>query len=376
MPLFTELVQSLPAQVPFVPPEAIERRTGRKILLRLGANESPFGISPKAREAALEALREISHYCDSESYLLRERLGALHGVSMAHIVIGSGIDDLLGLCVRTFVSQGRTSVMTHGSYPTFAYHVLGHGGELCPVPYRNDQNDPDALLEMAGRVGARLVYLANPDNPSGSVWPLATLQRFISALPAQCVLLLDEAYADFLPAELMLPLDVKDARVIRLRTFSKAHGMAGARIAYALAHAGTIAAFEKVRMHFGVNRIAQRVALASLDDPGFVATVVSQVAAGRRDYQALASELGLGALPSWTNFVSIDVGSPERSEALLNQLLSRGVFVRRAAQGALSRCLRVTVGTLEERAAFAGILRELVRGEDQRHVNADPTGQG
>jgi len=359
MSLFTDIVRSLPAQVPFVPAEAIERRLGRPFDVRLGANESPFGISPRAREAALEALEVIHHYCDSESFTLRERLAALHGIAMANVVIGSGIDDLLGLCVRSFVGPGRAAVMTQGTYPTFGYHVLGHGGTLVSVPYREDANDPAALLEAAERVDAHLVYLANPDNPGGGAWPLDVLERFLADLPAQRLLILDEAYADFLPAEIQPPIDVADPRVIRLRTFSKAHGLAGARIGYGFAHEHVIAAFEKIRLHYGVNLLAQRVATASLDDPDFVAHVVAQVAEGRRDYERLAGELGVRALPSWTNFVALDVGSPERSRQLVEQLLERGVFVRRASSGAFARCIRVSVGTPAERDRFGNVLREL-----------------
>jgi histidinol-phosphate aminotransferase len=356
---FTDIVRALPPQVPFVPAEGVERRSGRRIEVRLGANESPFGISPRAREAALEALTVISHYCDSEAHALRERLAALHRVAMANIVIGSGIDDLLGLCVRAFVGPGRAAVMTQGSYPTFGYHVLGHGATLVSVPYRDDANDPAALLEAAERVDAHLIYLANPDNPGGSAWPLDVLDRFLADLPARRLVILDEAYADFLPAEIQRPIDVADPRVIRLRTFSKAHGLAGTRIGYALAHEHVIAAFDKIRLHYGVNLLAQRVALASLDDPGFVADVVAQVAEGRRDYERLASEIGLRALPSWTNFVALDVGSPERSRQLVDQLFERGVWVRRASTGTLARCIRVSVGTPAERERFGNVLREL-----------------
>ena len=357
--LFTDIVRALPAQVPFVPAEAIERRLGRRFDVRLGANESPFGISPRAREAALDALTAIHQYCDSEAHALRERLAALHRVAMANLVIGSGIDDLLGLCVRAFVGPGRAAVMTQGSYPTFGYHVLGHGGTLVSVPYRDDANDPAALLEAAERADAHLIYLANPDNPGGSAWPPDVLERFLAELPAGRLLVLDEAYADFLPAELQRPIDVADPRVIRLRTFSKAHGLAGARIGYGLAHEHVIAAFEKIRLHYGVNLIAQRVALASLDDPGFVAHVVAQVAEGRRDYERVASELGMRALPSWTNFVALDVGSPERSSQLVEQLLEHGVFVRRASIGTLARCIRVSVGTPAERDRFGKVLHAL-----------------
>ena len=165
---FTRLVAGLPATVPFVAPEALERQSGRPIKLRLGANESCFGPSSRAKAAMRAAIDHIAWYGDPESYELREALARLHGVSMEQVVVGSGIDDLLGLVVRAFLDPGERVVTSLGAYPTFNYHVVGYAGNLERVPYRNDQNDLQALAEAATRVGARLVYLANPDNPSGS----------------------------------------------------------------------------------------------------------------------------------------------------------------------------------------------------------------
>ena len=173
--------------------------------------------------------------------------------------------------------------------------------------------------------------------------------------------MLDEAYADFAPAEALPAIDAEDPRVIRLRTFSKAHGMAGARIGYAIAPQETIRAFDKIRHHFGVNRVAQEGAYASLGDPEFIAGVVRAVIAGRRDYEALAGELGLETLPSTTNFVAIDLGTAERATSAMKRLLEdEAVFVRMPGVAPLNRCIRVTVGTPEERRAFADAFLRVV----------------
>ncbi len=158
-------------------------------------------------------------------------------------MVASGIDDLLGLAVRAFLEPGQTAVTSLGAYPTFNYHVVGFGGSLERVPYRDDRNDLDGLASAAHRVGAPLVYLANPDNPTGTYHSASALAAFLDSLPQPCLLLLDEAYADFAPDEAILPIDVEDARVLRLRTFSKAHGMAGARIGYAIGTAQTMITF-------------------------------------------------------------------------------------------------------------------------------------
>jgi histidinol-phosphate aminotransferase len=355
-PPFTALVAALPGTVPFVAPDVLERRRGRRLRLRLGANESAFGISPLAAAAMQRALRTLPHYADPECYALRERLSERDGVTPRHLVVGAGIDDLLGLIVRTFVAPGDVVVASLGSYPTFAYHVVNHGGRLETVPYRDDRNDLDALAAAAARSRARVCYLANPDNPSGSFHDEPALEAFLRQLPDECLLILDEAYVDFAPS---LPRLTDDPRLIRARTFSKLHGLAGARIGYLIAEPGIISAFDKVRLHFGVNAVAQAGALASLDDPQFAEHVAARVAEGRREYAALGAQLSLATLPSATNFVCIDFGCAERARALLSLLLEHDTFVRMPSAPPLDRCVRITVGTEGERAEFAALMRQL-----------------
>jgi histidinol-phosphate aminotransferase len=308
------------------------------------------------------ALERVAHYGDPESAALREALATRHGVSPRNIVVGSGIDDLLGLAVRAFVDPGASAVTSLGGYPTFNYHVVGFGGALSLVPYRDDANDLEALAQTARHVGARVVYLANPDNPTGTWHTAQAIQSFIDRLPPDGLLLLDEAYIEYAPEGTAPAIDVSDGRVLRLRTFSKAHGMAGARIGYGIATADTIAAFDKIRHHFGVNAIAQAGALASLADQAHVDRVVACVADGRRDYEELASGLGLATLPSATNFVAIDVGGAERARSLLAALQQRDVFVRMPGAAPLDRCIRVTVAAPEDRAEFGRIFREVWSG--------------
>lgn len=349
----TDLVAALPATVPFKGPEAIERERGRAFRVRLGANESAFGIAPAARAAMIEAVGRVSWYGDPDGQELRAALAARHGVTSAEICLGAGIDELLGLLVRATVAAGTPVVTSHGGYPTFNFHVHGFGGRLEAVPYRDDHNDLEALAAAVRRVRAPLVYLANPDNPTGTWHERAALEAFMTALPPRCLLILDEAYIDFAPGAAYVPVSTADPRVVRMRTFSKAHGMAGARIGYAIAAREVVSALDRIRNHFGVNRIAQAGALASLREQDFVAGVVQAVAAGRAHYAALADRLGLATLPSATNFVAMDAGSGARARCLLERLETHGVFVRRPAVAPLDRCIRVTVGTPAERACFA-----------------------
>ncbi len=356
---FTRLVRGLPRSVPFVGPEAIERADGRALALRLGANESMFGPSPRARAAMRAAAEGVWMYGDPESFDLRVELAHLHGVTIENLVIGSGIDELLAWIARAVLEPGDVAVTSRGTYPTFNYLTGGFAGRLVPVPYLRDRPDLDALLAAVERSGARLVYLANPDNPTGSWHGSAGLAAFVDRLPDHCMLALDEAYVDFAPPRDVLPIDVTRANVLRLRTFSKAHGMAGARIGYAVGHGNTVAAFEKIRLHFGVNRVAQAGALASAADSEYLHSVVDSVRQGREDYLALARSLGLPALPSMANFVAFDLGTRERAQAVLQGLAARGVFARTGSATPLDRLVRVTVAPAAQRAAFADVLKDV-----------------
>jgi histidinol-phosphate aminotransferase len=356
---FTRLVRSLPSTAPFVGPEALERANGRTFALRLGANESNFGPSPQARAAMRAAVERIEWYADPEAWDTRSAIAAHLGVGIEHIGIGAGIDDLLGQVVRLYLEPGSQVVASLGSYPTFGFHVAGFGGRIERIPYRNDRNDLDALALAAQRTHASLVYLANPDNPSGSWSTGAEIAAFLDALPPQCVLLLDEAYLEFAPAEAQMPVDAANPRIVRFRTFSKAYGMAGARIGYLLAAPATVRALDKVRLHFGVNTIAHAGAQAALADQSYLAEVVAEVARGREEYAALAHELDLIALPSATNFVTIDVGGVERARATVAALAAAGVFIRMPGAAPLDRCIRVTIGAAADRQAFARIFREV-----------------
>jgi histidinol-phosphate aminotransferase len=281
-------------------------------------------------------------------------------VGLEQVLLGAGIDEMLGNVVRMLVEPGTPVVTSRGAYPTFNYHVAGFGGVLEAVPYRNDAIDLDALLDAVRRTGAPLVYLANPDNPMGTWHGASEVRAFLDALPPTTLLVLDEAYIEFAPDDATWPMAADDPRLIRMRTFSKAYGMAGARVGYAIAPEQTITSLGKIRNHFGVNRLAQAGALASLADDDFLAQVVTQVARGRDEYRSLATRLGLTCVPSATNFVCLDVGDGGRARALLAALNEEGVFVRMPGVAPLDRCIRVTVGTPEERAVFARVFEQVL----------------
>jgi histidinol-phosphate aminotransferase len=356
-PTLTALAQSLPASVPFVGPEAQERQMGRPFVARLGANESSFGPSPKAIAAMQKAANDVWMYGDPESHDLRHALAAHHGVEPENIMVGEGIDTLLGLLVRLYVGAGDSVVTSAGAYPTFNYHVAGFGGVLHTVPYKDDHEDPDALLAKATEVAAKLIYIANPDNPMGSWHEADVMQDMINRLRPGCMLVLDEAYVDLAPDGTAPLIDPDAPNVIRMRTFSKAHGLAGARVGYAIGAPDVISGFNKVRNHFGMGRISQAGALAALEDGDWLAHVQREVEKARQQIGAIAAKHGLHPLPSATNFVTIDCGRDgDFARAVLAALVAKGIFVRMPFVAPQDRCIRVSCGTPAQIDAFAQAL--------------------
>lgn len=360
-PRYTELVKRLPATVPFVGPEVHMRQTGRPFRARLGANESGFGPSPDAIAAIRATAPEAWMYGDSEAHDLRMALAAHHGIGAEHIIIGEGIDGLLGNLVRLLVASGDAVVTSDGAYPTFNYHVAGYGGVLHKVPFREDHEDPAALLVRTEEVGAKLVYLSNPNNPMGSWHSARIVQRMIDAVPDGALLVLDEAYIDAAPEGTAPAIVATDPRVIRMRTFSKLYGLAGMRVGYAIAAAPLVAMFDRIRNHFGVGRVAQVAALAALGDQDWLRMVQQNVRSSRRRLSEIASENGLHALPSATNFVTIDCGRDgDFARAVLRELMARDIFVRMPGVAPHDRCIRIAAGVEAEMQCIEEILPEVL----------------
>jgi len=259
--------------------------------------------------------------------------------------------------VRLFVQTGDAVVTSDGAYPTFNYHVQGFGGVLHKVPYRNDAEDLHALLIRAHQVDAKLVYFANPDNPMGTYARGADIVEQLENIPHGCLLVLDEAYVEFAPVDAVPSIEIDDPRVIRLRTFSKAYGMAGARVGYAMGDSTLIAQFEKIRNHFGMNLLAQIGAFAAVRDQDWLGQTVSQVTHARHRLVQIAKDNGLCAIPSATNFVTIDCGGDGFfAQLVLQGLIDRDVFVRMPFVAPQNRCIRVSVGTSHDLDVFAAAL--------------------
>lgn len=341
----TDIVAGLPASTPFVGPETLERRMGHPFSVRLGANEQRFGPSPLAVAAMVG--KDAWMYGDPENYDLKQALAAKHGCRAENIVVAEGVDGLLGLIVRLFIGPGDTVTTSKGSYPTFNYHVTGFGGQIRALPYRGDHSDAEGLIAQA----AKLVYIANPDNPMGSHHGAQVILDMLDSLPQGSLLVLDEAYVDFAPDAPVI--DADDPRVIRLRSFSKSYGLAGLRLGYAICAPDLAAKFDLVRNHFGVGRIVQAAGLAALSDHAHLAHVLAGSMAARARIGQIADRFGLRALPSATNFTCVDMGRDgDYARAVLARLADLAVFVRMPSVAPLDRCLRISHGTAQDLDIF------------------------
>jgi len=347
MPRFPDHLTGDGPTNPFPGIRVLERRLGREIPHRLGSNEGLDMPHRALREHFGDAMVEHAYcYGDSEALGVRQRLADQLGVPLEALLVDAGADSLIALALRTVAEPGTTVVATAGTYPTFGYFARGQGCRLVEVAYDESPGrlapDLEALVAAARENEARLVYLANPDNPSGHLHDDDAVRRLREALPDDCWLLLDEAYHDFREDP-----DTPFARevlpgVIRLRTLSKAHGLAGLRIGYAIAEPETLAMMMKVRIHYAVSTLTLAAAEVVLDHPD---ETREHIAAVHRRRARLAEHLrGLGAevLPSATNFIGVQMPSAELAERVNRELLEAGRLIARPAHPGLGHVLRIT----------------------------------
>jgi histidinol-phosphate aminotransferase len=341
----TKIIEALPITIPFVGPEALARKSGSPIKARMGANENVFGPSPKVIEALRVHAVNAWQYGDPETYELKHAVAKHLGIEPENVVIGEGIDGLHGLAVRMFLEAGDKVVSSLGAYPTFGAHVKSFGGDLNTVPFAENHEDIHALLRVAKIDRPKLLYFCNPDNPMGTWWPEADVQNLINEIPEETMLLLDEAYSEFAPEGTIPPLDTSRKNVLRFRTFSKAYGLAGMRVGYAIGHADVIVGFEKIRNHFGVTRLSQVASVAALADESWLAFVKHEVHKSRERIYRIAKQNGLAPITSATNFVTIDCGvDGAYAKAIVDGLLQHGLFIRMPGVAPLNHSIRISCG--------------------------------
>ncbi|HKO53865.1 MAG TPA: histidinol-phosphate transaminase [Polyangiaceae bacterium] len=340
------------------PVEELAREFGISDAIKLASNENPLGPSPKAVLAARAVLNDLHRYPDANAFKLRERLAAEHGVPMAEIIQGNGSNELLDLVVRTFCTSEHHIVFAEPSFVVYRIAALAHGVPFTAVPVRDLTHDLEAML-AAITPRTRLVFVGNPNNPTGTYVKLDAVRRFLRAVPPEVVVLMDEAYIEYTSAADFpdcLTLRGERERLIVCRTFSKIYGLAGLRVGYGISTAELVGYMNRVRAPFNVGNLGQVAAIAALDDVEHVRQSRELNLSERDRVAARLAAMGLTVTPSQANFYLVDVKQSGR--AIYDALLRKGVIVRPFAS--LPNSLRVTVGKPAENDRFLNALSEVL----------------
>jgi histidinol-phosphate aminotransferase len=352
-------IASLSPYVPGKPIEELQRELGLARVIKLASNENPLGPSPKALAALVGGHDSLHRYPDGGAYRLRQALADRWKVSLDHIILGNGSDEILGLLARTFLAPGDEAVMADQTFVIYKMEVTAAHGKAVIVPLVNWTHDLDGMAK-AITPKTRLVFLCNPNNPTGTMVAADAVARFMAQVPENVIVVFDEAYLEYVrdphfPDSLQY---VKQGRnAIVLRTFSKIYGLAGLRIGYGITTPEITNGLNRVRPPFNANTLAQRAALAALGDDEHVAKSRAVNAAGMQQLECGLRALGFAAIPSQANFVYFDVKRDGRR--VFDALLREGVIVRHI-EGTM---LRVTIGQPDENQAFLDALMKVLQSE-------------
>jgi histidinol-phosphate aminotransferase len=334
--------------------------------IKMASNENPFGPSPKAVQAMQAALAESNFYPDNDAIELRQRLAEKHGVQPEQIVPTAGSTALLGIVARTLLSPGLNAVTSERSFIVYPIATQAAGGRLIKVPMRGDGFDLNAI---AGAIDqhTRIVYISNPNNPTGTLVPAQELDRFLDEVPGHVIVILDEAYYDFAQyfavnrsIDYSHALDYvnRGRRVVVLRTFSKAHGLAGVRVGYGIGPAELMSYFARMRTTFSVSVVAQAAALAALDDEAHTQKTLQNNAEQAERVTAAITELGYHPVPTWANFLYCELGDDAGTVA--KRLQAEGVIVRPMGPWGAPTAVRITIGTPEQNDIFLKAFKKVM----------------
>ena len=329
-------------------------------IIKLASNENPLGISPKAQMAIDEAVHDIARYPDGNSFELRKSVSEKFGVAHNQIVFGNGSNDILELAARAFLYEGCEAIYSQHAFAVYPLVTQAVGATGVVVPAKNYAHDLDGFL-AAITPRTKLIFIANPNNPTGTLLKKDALHAFIHAVPRHILIVLDEAYDEYLCAQNKseaINWLVEFDHLIISRTFSKAYGLAGLRIGFGLMHADLADMLNRVRQPFNVNSIAQAAAVASLADDDFVARSYALNQAGMAQLTQGFNKLGLEYIVSYANFVSFKVANATQVDQLL---LQNGVIVRPIANYEMPEYLRVSIGLFSENARFLEILEQILK---------------
>ena len=341
------------------PIEEIKRQLGLKEVIKLASNENPLGPSPKAIEAIKKNLATLNRYPDSNGFYLKRRIAKNLNLEPSNIILGNGSDELIDIIIKTFVEEDEHIITADFTFLEYKIISSVKGRTVTTVPLKYFKYDLEAIKKKIDKK-TKVVFIANPNNPTGTYVTKIEVEEFMRSLPDGVLLVLDEAYDTFIdvndfPDSLSY---VRNNNVIVLRTFSKAYGLAGIRVGFAVAKPEFISYMEIARQPFNVNSLAQVAATAALDDKKFLKKTRKTVFEGKRYlYDALA-KLGIPFVPSVSNFILIDTGRD--GVGVFKEMLKYGVIVRDMKQYGLKNYIRVTIGTKKENERFVKVLRKVI----------------
>ncbi len=344
--------------VPGKPIEEVEREVGRPAI-KLASNENPLGPSPKALEAIRKFLDRVHLYPDGQGYYLRKKLVEIHGLEINQIILGAGSTDLIELVAKTFLTAGDEAITSESAFIIYRLAAEEMGAGLILIPMRNATFDLAAIAHAVTQ-RTKVIYLGNPNNPTGTMFTAEELDRFLEAIPARVLVVLDEAYHDYVQRpDYSHSLDSVRAgkNILVLRTFSKVHGLAGLRLGYGMGHAELIECLNRIRSPFNASSVAQVAGLAALDDTQHVARSVESNLRGMKFLTEELTLAGVRYTPSVANFLLIDTGRDCEEDFV--RLLHEGVIVRPMKLYGFPTSLRVTVGTHNENEQFLEALRRV-----------------
>jgi histidinol-phosphate aminotransferase len=351
-------VRAIAPYQPGKPISELAREMGleERSIVKLASNENPRGIGPRTRAAIEAAIGEIARYPDGNGFELKQALARRYHVDMGAIVLGNGSNDLLELMALAFLGPGRAAVFSQHCFAVYPLATQARGARSIVAPAKKFGHDLEAMAKAIDDE-TYVVWIANPNNPTGTFARHEEIEAFLKRVPERVLVVLDEAYNEYLPAELRgdsVKLLKRHPNLVITRTFSKAYGLAGLRVGYALAHPSVADVMNRVRQPFNVNSVALTAARAALDDMEFVARSYAENLQGLRHLEEGSSALGLDYIPSHGNFLTIKVG---KAGDIYKRLLRRGVIVRPVGGGyGLPEHLRVTIGTAEENERFLSAL--------------------
>jgi len=340
---------------------------GQRQLIRLDSNENPFGPSPKAVEAMRIALSATGAYPEDDCTQLRHKLAGLHELPPEQLLVTAGSTGMLALLCQTLLGPGLNAVTSERSFIVYGMATHAAGAQLVSVPMREDALDLDAMLQAINE-DTRIVFVANPNNPTGTLLEAATIERFLSEAPGHVVVVLDEAYYEF-AADFAVRRKTEYSRslqqikqgasVVVLRTFSKVHGLAGLRIGYGLGPAELLSYCTRMRSTFSVSSVAQAAALAAVEDRAHIAHTVANNSEQAQILGVGLSEMGFRVVPTWANFLYFDLGRDAGEVA--EKLRSEGISVRPLEAWGAPSCLRVTIGTAAQNGAFLAAMQKILK---------------